>query len=67
MLISENDIVNITYSDDEIIKNKEEILELNENSLSLNEMIVDYINKSDSINKNKVIEEFKNIIELNKK
>ena len=67
MLISENDIVNITYSDDEIIKDKEEILELNENSLSLNEMIVDYINKSDSINKNKVIEEFKNIIELNKK
>lgn len=67
MLISENDIINISYSDDEIIKDKEDILELNETSLSLNEMVVDYINKSDSINKNKIIEEFKNIIELNKK
>jgi len=67
MLISENDIVNISYSDDEIIKDKEDILELNETSLSLNEMIVDYINNSDSINKNKIIEEFKNIIDLNKK
>ena len=67
MLISENDIMNISYSDDEIIKDKEDILELNESSLSLNEMVIDYINKSDSTNKNKILEEFKTIIELNKK
>ena len=67
MLISENDIINITYTDDEILKDKEDILELNEKSLSLNDMIIDYINKIDSINKNKVLDEFKNIIDLNKK
>jgi len=67
LLIGENEIVNISYSDDEIIKDKEDILELNENSLSLNEMIVDYINKTDSNNKDKILEEFNKIIELNKK
>ena len=52
---------------DEILKDKEDILELNEKSLSLNDMIIDYINKIYSINKNKVLDEFKNIIDLNKK
>lgn len=67
MLIAENDIVNITYSDDEIIKDKEEIIDLNENSLSLNEMVIDYINQSPSQNKKKILQEFRNIVELNKK
>lgn len=67
MMISEYDIKNISYSDDEIIKDKEDILYLSESSLSLNEMIVDYINKSEIDNKDKVLKEFKNLIELNKK
>lgn len=67
MLITEYDPVNITYSDDEIIKDREDILELNETSLSLNEMVVDYINQSPSKNKDRILKEFKNIVELNKK
>ena len=67
MLINQYDIVNVTYSDDEILKDKEEILELNQNSLSLNEMVIDYINQSGSENKNRILEEFKNIIKLSKK
>jgi len=67
MLISEHEIVNITYSDDEILKDKEDVLELNETSLSLNEMVIDYINQSPSENKIRILQEFKNIIELNKK
>ena len=67
MMIAEHDIVNITYSDDEIIKDREDILELNNSSLSLNEMVIDYINQSPSENKNRVLQEFKNIVELNKK
>lgn len=66
MLISEHDIVNVTYSDDEILKDKEDVL-LNEQSLSLNEMVIDYINKSPSENKSKILQEFKKIVELNKK
>lgn len=67
MLISEHDIVNINYSDDEILKDKEDILELSETSLSLNEMVIDYINQSPSENKKRILQEFKNIVELNKK
>jgi len=67
MLISEYDIVNITYSDDEIIKDREDILELNESSLSLNDMVIDYINQTPSENKKRILEEFKNIVELNRK
>jgi len=67
MMITEHEIVNITYSDDEIMKDKEEILELNSSSLSLNEMVIDYINQSPSENKTRVLQEFKNIVELNKK
>jgi hypothetical protein len=67
MIIGQYDIVNITYSDDEIIKDKEDILELNETSLSLNEMVIDYINQSQSENKEKILQEFKKIVELNKK
>ena len=67
MLIGQYDITNITYSDDEIIKDKEDILELNETSLSLNEMVIDYINQSPSENKKRILQEFKNIVELNKK
>lgn len=67
MLITEHNIENITYSDDEIIKDREDILELNETSLSLNEMVIDYINQSPSENKTRILQEFKNIVELNKK
>lgn len=67
MLIAEHDIVNITYSDDEILKDKEDILELGESSLSLKEMVIDYINQSPSENKKRMLKEFDNIIELNKK
>lgn len=67
MLISENNITNITYSDDEIIKDREDILKLNENSLSLNEMVEDYINNSDSKNKEILLKEFNKIVKLNKK
>ena len=66
MLISEYDISNITYSDDEILKYKENIL-LDESSLTLKEMIIDYINQSPSENKERILEEFKNIFKLNKK
>lgn len=66
MLISEHDISNVKYSDDDIIKDKEDIL-LNESSLTLKEMVIDYINQSPSENKERVLEEFKNIVELNKK
>lgn len=67
MMIAEHEIVNIIYSDDEIIKDKADILELNKSSLSLNEMVIDYINQSPSENKTRVLQEFKNIVELNKK
>jgi hypothetical protein len=67
MLISEHDIVNVNYIDNEILKDKEDILELNESSLSLNEMVIDYINQSPSENKTRILQEFKNIVELNKK
>jgi hypothetical protein len=67
MIMSEFDIINVTYSDDDNIKDKIDILELNENSLSLNEMIVDYINQSQSENKEQILKEFKMIVELNKK
>ena len=66
MLISEHEITSVIYSDDEILKDKEEIT-LSESSLSLNEMVIDYINQSPSENKKKILEEFKNIVELNRK
>lgn len=67
MLISEHDLVNITYSDDEILKDREDVLELNQSSLSLNEMVIDYINQSPSENKTRILQEFTNIVALNKK
>lgn len=66
MLIAEHDIVNINYSDDEILKDKEDILDLSETSLSLKEMVIDYINQSPSENKKKMLKEFNNIIDLNR-
>jgi hypothetical protein len=66
MMIAEHDIVNINYSDDEISKDKD-VLELNESSLSLNEMVIDYINQSPSENKKKMLKEFSSIVELNRK
>ena len=67
MLIGEYDITSINYSDDEILKDKEDILDLSETSLSLNEMVIDYINQSPSENKKRILQEFKTIVELNKK
>lgn len=66
MLLSENDFINVTYSDDDILKDKEEII-LSDSSLTLNEMVVDFINKSESENKDRILKEFKTIVELNKK
>lgn len=66
MLLSENDFVNVTYSDDDILKDKKDII-LSDSSLSLNEMVVDFINKSESENKDRILKEFKTIVELNKK
>jgi len=66
MLISEFDFVNITYSDNEILKDREDVMELSESSLTLNEMVIDYINQSPSENKQKLLLEFKKITELNK-
>lgn len=65
ILLSEDNITNVIYSDNEILKDKDEII-LNENNLTLNEMILDYINKLESDNKDVLIEEFKNIVKLNK-
>lgn len=66
MLVSSNDIINVTYTDDELVKIKEEI-SLSESSLTLSDMVVDYINKISSSNKEKMIAEFKTLVELNKK
>lgn len=67
MVLSKNNITNVIYSDEDILKDKEDILELDNDSLSLKEMVEDYINKSDSKHKNKLLEEFNNIVKLNKK
>lgn len=67
MLIGKHNITSINYSDDEILKDKEDLLDLSESSLSLNEMVIDYINQSPSENKKKILEEFKTIVELSKK
>ena len=45
---------------------KKEEISLSESSLTLSDMVVDYINKTTSNNKEKMIEEFKNLVELNK-
>lgn len=67
LLLSENNVIGYTYIDDEILKDKEEII-LNDSTLSnINEMVIDYINKSEFDNKEQILKEFKNIIELNKK
>jgi calcineurin-like phosphoesterase family protein len=67
MLLSEYEPINVTYTDDEILKDREDVLDLNETSLSLNEMVIDYINQSPSENKTRILQEFNNIIALNKK
>jgi len=67
MLINEHDITSINYSDDEILKDKEDLINLNESSLSLNEMVIDYINQSPLENKKRILQEFNNIVELNRK
>jgi hypothetical protein len=67
MLMTDYNISNINYIDDDIIKDKEDIIELEESSLTLKDMVVDYIEKSDYADKNKILKKFENILELNKK
>jgi len=64
MLLSENDFTNITYIDDEIEKNRN-IIQLDGKSVSLKEMITEYIQKSDIDNKDKILKEFEKITKLN--
>lgn len=65
MLLSENDFINVTYIDDELNKEKDDIIELDGESISLNDMIEDYIKKTEHNNKEKILEEFKKIAKLN--
>jgi hypothetical protein len=62
MLLSENDFLNVNYIDDELNR---DTIELDGESVSLTEMIEEYIKKSEMSNKEKLLEEFKKIAKLN--
>lgn len=62
MLLSENDFLNVNYIDDELNR---DTIELDGESVSLTEMIEEYIKKSEMDNKEKILEEFKKIAKLN--
>ncbi len=64
MLLSENDFKNIYYTDDEIKKDSD-IIQLDGESVSLKEMISEYILKSEIDNKDKLLKEFQKISKLN--
>ena len=64
MLLSENDFTKVSYTDDEIKKDRD-LIQLDGESVSLKEMITEYIEKSDVDNKKKLLEEFKKIAKLN--
>ena len=64
MLLSENDFKNISYTDDDI-KRDRDLIQLDGESVSLKEMISEYILKSEVDNKDKLLEEFKKITKLN--
>jgi hypothetical protein len=64
MLLAENEFVNISYTDDEISKDRD-LIQLDGESVSLIDMINEYIEKSTSTNKEKLIKEFEKITKLN--
>ena len=64
MLLSENEFTNISYIDDDI-NNDRDLIQLDGSSVSLKEMIIEYIEKSEINNKNEILKEFKKITQLN--
>jgi len=64
MLLSENDFQHISYTDDDIKKDRD-LIQLDGESVSLKEMISEYILKSGIDNKDKLLEEFQKISKLN--
>jgi len=64
MLLSENDFKNVSYTDDEI-KRDRDLIQLDGESVSLKEMISEYIQKSEIDNRDKLLEEFEKITKLN--
>jgi len=65
--IDKSSLYALTFSDDEILKDKEDIVNLNQNSLSLNEMIENYIENLESPNKTELLTAFNKIKNLSKK
>lgn len=64
MLLSENDFSNISYIDDDI-KRDRDLIQLDGDSVSLKEMIFEYIQKSEIDNKDRLLQEFEKITKLN--
>ena len=64
MMLSENDFTNVSYTDDEI-KKARDLIQLDGESVSLKDMITEYIEKSDVDNKEKLLIEFQKITKLN--
>lgn len=64
MLLSENDFKNVSYTDDDI-KRDRDLIQLDGESISLKDMISEYIQKSEIDNKDKLLEEFEKITKLN--
>ena len=62
--LDKTSLYSLTFSDDEILKDKEDIINLNQNSLSLNEMVVDFIEKSEIPHKEEVLKAFVKIKNL---
>lgn len=63
MLLAENEFNNITYTDDDIIKDRD-LIQLDNKTISLKEMVVEYIEKSNIDNKEEVLKEFEKIIKI---
>lgn len=64
MLLSENEFKQISYTDDEIKQDKD-LIQLDGKSVSLKEMISEYIIKSNVDNKDELLKEFEKITKLN--
>jgi len=64
MLLSENDFKNVSYTDDDI-KRDRDLIQLDGESVSLKEMISEYIQKSEIDNKDRLLQEFEKITKLN--
>lgn len=63
MLLSENDFINVSYTDDDI-KRDRDLIQLDGETVSLKEMIEEYIDKSEMDNKDKLLKEFEKIVNL---